>query len=86
MLVYFIPILVILLFSVSITKSEKKKRNLIIALMLFLCFGYMTGSDWRSYEQCYHDGFLLRLTEPGYMWLSNRCSEIGIPFWLFHIS
>ena len=54
--------------------------------MLFLCFGYMTGSDWRSYELYYYDGFLHRLTEPGYMWLSNTCSELGISFWLFHIS
>lgn len=53
--------------------------------MLFLCFGYMTGSDWRGYENCYCNGFLHKLLEPGYMLLSNTFSEFGINFWVFHI-
>lgn len=53
--------------------------------MLFLCFGYMTGSDWRAYEEHYYYGFLNRLVEPGYMFLSDFFSDKGIDFWAFHI-
>lgn len=39
--------------------SKKTNKNVrtayIIALFLFLCFGYMTGSDWRAYELQYYD-------------------------------
>ena len=53
--------------------------------MLFLCFGYMTGSDWRVYETDYYYGFVNRLVEPGYMLLSELFSSNEINFWTFHI-
>ena len=28
-------------------------KTYLVLLCLFLCFGYMTGSDWRSYEDIY---------------------------------
>ena len=31
-------------------KSKKSERFYIVWLFIFLCFGYMTGSDWRGYE------------------------------------
>ena len=39
--------------------------------MCFLCFGYMTGSDWRSYEPIYNEIdfnnlFYNYFFEPGY--------------------
>lgn len=84
MFIYFLPIL--LLFLLSKYKISSGKQWLIaICLMLFLCFGYMTGSDWRIYEVDYTEGFKYRLVEPGYMLLSNMSSSIGINFWSFHI-
>lgn len=48
-------------------KRVKKIRRLyLIWLYVFLCFGYMTGSDWRSYEltYVYGDGIDRFLSEP----------------------
>lgn len=84
MLLYFVPI--IILFLLSNFKTTKKIDFVVIfLLMLFLCFGYMTGSDWRGYEEAYYYGFLNRLVEPGYMYISNFLSEKGVDFWTFHI-
>ena len=55
-------------------------------LIIFICFGYMTGSDWDGYEVFYYKGFLTKLVEPGYMLLSNSFSAVGINFWVFHIA
>ena len=84
MYIYFIPLLFLFLLS----KYKISKRNVIfttLVIMFFLCFGYMTGSDWRSYETDYYSGFINRLVEPGYMLLSNLFSSIKINFWIFHI-
>lgn len=48
-------------------KRVKKIRRLyLIWLYVFLCFGYMTGSDWRNYEltYVYGDGIDRFLSEP----------------------
>lgn len=44
-------------YSVCIYCGFKKKspQMLILFLYVFLCFGYMTGSDWRNYELKYND-------------------------------
>jgi hypothetical protein len=47
----------------------------------------MTGSDWRSYELDYNNGYSLNyLVEPLYKLLNNFFSYIGIGFWPFFIS
>jgi len=84
MLLYFIPILTLFYFS-KFRLAQSTNFCIVVLLMLFLCFGYMTGSDWRSYELMYYDGFVNRSVEPGYMFLSKLCSSLGINFWLFHI-
>ena len=85
MLIYYIPLLI--LFYNSCRKYNNKVLKIILFfLMLFLCFGYMTGSDWRNYELSYNEGNIHRLVEPGYMWLEKTCSDLGINFWIFHIT
>lgn len=54
--------------------------------MIFLCLGYMTGSDWRTYEDEYYYGFKHRLVEPGYMYLSESLSALGINFLVFEMT
>ena len=53
--------------------KNKLRKIYVIWLYIFLCFGYMTGSDWRGYEisfdeidNFYSDKFL---TEPGFIGL-----------------
>lgn len=46
-------------------------RTFLVLLCLFLCFGYMTGTDWRVYEQIYkqinfNNLFYNYFQEPGY--------------------
>ena len=63
---------------------------MILLLALFFCFGYMTGSDWRSYETYYSwlnegiSGFLM-VMEPGYHFLAWIFYKLGVPFWPFFI-
>lgn len=52
MFIYIITFLLgILLDSFRVNKNIK--IVFIIWLYIFLCFGYMTGSDWRAYELQY---------------------------------
>ena len=58
-------------------------------LLLFLCFGYMTGSDWRSYEVHYNAATFEKIFEErfeiGYGLLESMCNALRIDFWTFHI-
>lgn len=84
MLIYFIPL--IALFLCSFSKFKKRQLSgMMLLIIIFLCLGYMTGSDWREYETYYEDGFKSRLVEPGYMLLSNFFSSIGVGFLTFHM-
>lgn len=84
MLIYFL--IIVLFFALSWSRvSRKASYGVLFLLMLFLCFGYMTGSDWRVYEEEYYGEFSVRLVEPGYMLLSNLFNRAGVNFWVFHI-
>lgn len=60
-------------------------------LCIFLCFGYMTGSDWRSYEPMYESvnvnnlfyGYYL---EPGYYIWMLIFKVLHFNFWTFFIT
>lgn len=91
MILYFSILSVCLLASFgSITKHQKIERILIVILALFFCLGYMTGSDWRSYETYYSwlnegiSGFLM-VMEPGYHSLAWIFYKLGVSFWPFFI-
>lgn len=83
---YIYLLIIVLLFVLSLSRVSKElSLGVCFLLMLFLCFGYMTGSDWRAYESEYYDEFTVRMVEPGYMLLSNMFSRMGVNFWVFHI-
>lgn len=60
---------------------------------IFLCFGYMTGTDWRNYEPLYESvsqgrEYLLQwmiYVEPGYALYNYFFGSLGISFWPFFI-
>lgn len=59
-------------------------------LGLFLCFGYTTGSDWRTYEKLYEwvenqKDSLFLFVEPGYVIYNSIFKLLGIPFFPFFI-
>lgn len=53
-------------------------------IALILCFGYMTGSDWRSYELIYYHKLGYN-KEPLYLMLNNIFSYLGVNFWVYFI-
>ena len=78
--------LVIFCFVLSFAKQTKLvERAAFIVAAFILCFGYMTGSDWRTYELIYYNKwgydheFLYKL-------LNDICYAIGIGFWPFFIT
>lgn len=61
-----------------------------VVLALFLCFGYMCGSDWRTYELFYNDIDFNHLfdnnhTEPGYYIYMLSWKVLGVSFWPYFI-
>ena len=82
---YIYLFIIVLLFALSFSRVPRQvSLGVCFLLMIFLCFGYMTGSDWRAYESEYYDEFSVRMVEPGYMLLSNLFSRAGVNFWVFH--
>ncbi len=74
----------------SLRKNKRWVNTLLFALAVIMCFGYMTGSDWRSYERYYgwlaspnpFEGLIL---EPGYILYSLAFERMGFSFWPFFI-
>lgn len=54
-----------------------------IWLYIFLCFGYMVGSDWRGYEPEYNAGKDRYISEPISNFLIRDFHEIISDYWLF---
>lgn len=76
---------IIVLFITSYTRyNPKTEKVLFVLLAIFLCFGYMCGSDWRNYESEFYSNFSHRAVEPGYMFISNLLVNNGVGFWVFH--
>lgn len=89
MFIYFSVILFCFLLStIKLPKSIENSALLLIAF--FLCFGYMTGTDWYLYEQYYNNEKLseeiAKSREFGYFLLQNFIENLGIDFWIFHIA
>jgi len=82
----------ILLALFTFVKPLQNKRIafiILILLCLFVCFGYMTGSDWRAYELRYED-YKNGLPEKyfndiGYVIYSFLFYKLGVDFWIFLI-
>ena len=88
MLIYIIVIL--FCFLLAFFKMPRSIENSALALVaFFLCFGYMTGSDWYMYELFYENIEMADLAEQdkesGYFIVQNFFSKLGVDFWVFHI-
>lgn len=88
MLIY-IVVLVICSWAIFL-KNKILKCYVLAFLAVFLCGGYMIGSDWRAYEISYDSSsfgtFLSERYEVGYGFFQALCNTIGIDFWLFYIA
>ena len=92
MIVYFIPILLCLATAFFKELSDNRKWYICfgVYLCLFYCFGYMTGTDWRQYEDMYNSIDFNRLffdyySEPGYYIYMLLFRSLGIGFWPFFL-
>lgn len=65
-------------------KYLKKRIRYVVWLYVFLCFGYMTGSDWRTYEQMFYGGNLItqNAAEFGFWNTFNFLSKIIDDYWI----
>ena len=68
------------------TNSLRKKQNAYIFCSLwmfcFLCFGYMCGSDWRSYERDYTQDTYDHYEIGSYL-VFNVFKTLNVDFWVF---
>ncbi|NLJ82500.1 MAG: EpsG family protein [Bacteroidales bacterium] len=92
MAIYFITIL--LCFISGISKQLKDNKTwlfiMLAYLCVFLCFSYMPGSDWRSYEIMYNEIDIYALfstckVEPGYYVYMYPFKLLQVDFWHFYI-
>lgn len=65
-------------------------RTYLVLLCIFLCFGYMTGTDWRAYEDIYehinfNNLFYNYFQEPGYYIYMLPFKFFDIDFFVFFI-
>lgn len=90
---YYICIFLLLLFSVYTGKGNYTKQNnwfWYIILPLFLCTGYLVGSDWRGYELDYYSVSFNEIfgglrEEPAYYVIGWFFRKIGFGFWEYAI-
>lgn len=79
-------------FSIYIKQAKNMAwlKAYLCLLCLFLCFGYMTGTDWRAYEDIYvhinfNHLFYNYFQEPGYYIYMLPFRFFGIDFFVFFI-
>jgi len=81
---YIGTMLYVLLLDRNPNTKQKQRKFVISWLYIFLCFGYMTGADWRNYEPLYYDDLMLGkyLNEP-LSWLYFKFAPLLIKdYWL----
>ena len=90
--IYFVPIMLCAATPFFKELSDNRKWNIFLGvfLCLFYCFGYMTGTDWRVYEDWYCNLDFSRFyfnyfAEPGYYLYMMLFNSLGIGFWPFFI-
>jgi hypothetical protein len=89
MLDYASALLYVLTFGVGIllgnSKDKKVKKAIpyyILWLYVFLCFGYMTGADWRNYENEFNDWNRIFERDYGYVYTINFFHHLIDDFWI----
>lgn len=92
-MIYYIAVFLLLLLPLILDEGKFKQRNNFIYYLivpLFLCFGYMTGSDWRGYELNFDYDNLTDIIfyskEKGYGLLGYLFKIIGLSFWHYSIT
>ncbi len=64
-------------------RNNQKLRNIFVVwLYIFLCFGYMTGADWRNYEKEFYDWHSMMAKDYGYIYTMNFLHHIIEDFWI----
>ncbi len=82
--------LILFCFLLAFFKLPKFVENgALILIGIFLCTGYMTGTDWQLYELFYNSAKFSEQAaenkEFGYFWLQGLIARTGVDFWFFHI-
>lgn len=89
MLIYFFFLILIIIIDLLKVQSKLILASTIVLVGLFLCFGYMTGSDWRYYELDYNELNIKNYSnidyELGYFFYMLPFKYLGIGFWPFFI-
>lgn len=87
MILYLLTLFLCLIADSIPSKYSALKRLILIWLYIFLCFGYMTGSDWRNYELIYTDNtdneLLSSSYEKGFYYLIFFARQLISDFWIF---
>lgn len=84
-------ILIASFLSFFLVRNKWLNYAIISTFTVVLCFGYMSGTDWRAYEEIYNsyqdDNFWWRLLfmEPFYLLTNVIGNELGIGFWPFYL-
>lgn len=82
MFYYIITILAgILIDSVTNKRYLMLRKLYVLWLYVFLCFGYMTGADWRNYETMFYQGTYFDY-DIGFSVLMTFLGKIITDFWL----
>ena len=86
---YIAPILCYFTNYIKEFKQPLYKNFLFIILAIFICGGYMVGSDWRAYETIYYElkngGVGNIYWAPGYLLLNKFFIFLGFDFWTFFV-
>lgn len=89
--IFFFIIIAIFCINPKLFQNNKLRILLLVSVCIFLCFGYMTGSDWRGYEIQYNDiqtGNKVneyKNLEFGFILYNMLFVSFGIDFWIFNI-
>ena len=86
-MLYLFTFILCLMTDYNIKQKKEVRFIILLWLYIFLCFGYMTGSDWRNYELMYNyedlERYLLK-GEIGFVYLVKCFKKITCDFWVFN--
>lgn len=88
--VFFFLLLLLTSLSSAFSRYGRWRKIVLVALGIFLCTGYMTGSDWRAYETMFqfaNDAFFWEgyNKEWGFVLLLKFFKFLQFDFWWFWI-
>ena len=88
--IFFYLCLALFTFNEKIFKPAKVRNVFMFFLYVFLCTGYMVGSDWRQYESEFNkvtslEEVLLDPKEYGYNIMMFALKKVGVDFWIIWV-